>query len=175
MLGLGEGGLQFDRRGHLYPLQNGESAPSLATDGARILVPFLIGTEGWALFVPEPPGEFDLRGERGVFHPRTGATPGRADVFVMDAREPANAMREFMRLTGAPVMPPKWALGYMQSHRTLSTEADILAEARTFREKQSAVRHVYFSGHGLLSGRLEPRARFVSVQHERFCPRRRPR
>ena len=33
-------------------------------------------------------------------------------------------------------MPPKWALGYMQSHRTLSSEADILAEARAFREKQ---------------------------------------
>jgi alpha-glucosidase/alpha-D-xyloside xylohydrolase len=136
LLGLGEGGPQFDRRGHSYPMQNGERVASLATDGARIMVPFLIGTDGWALFVSEPWGEFDLRGVRGVFHPQEGATPGRASLFVMDAQEPAEAMREFVRLTGAPVMPPKWALGYMQSHRTLSTEADLLAEARTFREKQ---------------------------------------
>ena len=136
VLGMGEGGLQFDRRGHLYPLQNGEGSPTLATDGARILVPYLIGTEGWALFLSEPRGEFDLRGENGVFRPRGGTNAGRAEVFVVDAREPADAMAEYVRLTGAPVMPPKWALGYMQSHRTLSSEADILAEARAFREKQ---------------------------------------
>ncbi len=136
LLGLGEGGPQFDRREHFYPMQNGEGSATLATDGARILVSYLIGTEGWALFMSEPRGEFDLRGEKGVFRPRRGATPGRAEVFVVDARDPADAMSEYVRLTGAPVMPPKWALGYMQSHRTLSSEADILAEARAFRERQ---------------------------------------
>ena len=45
-------------------------------------------------------------------------------------------------------MPPKWALGYMQSHRTLSTEADILAEARTFREKQLPCDAFIFLGTG---------------------------
>ncbi|HKW28383.1 MAG TPA: TIM-barrel domain-containing protein, partial [Verrucomicrobiae bacterium] len=148
VLGLGEGGPQFDRRGHFYPMQNGESTPLLATDGARILVPFLIGTEGWVLFVPEPSGEFDLRGKRGAVLPRAGAVPGRADVFVTDARQPENAMREIIRLTGAPVLPPKWALGYMQSHRTLATEADVLAEARTFREKNLPCDTFIFLGTG---------------------------
>ena len=148
VLGLGEGGPQFDRRGNLYPLQNGEGVRTLATYGARVQVPFLIGTEGWALFVSEPFGEFDLRGEKGAYSPRNGATPGRADLFVTDAREPATAMREFARITGAAVMPPKWALGYMQSHRTLSTEADILAEAKTFREKQIPCDAVIYLGTG---------------------------
>ena len=148
LLGLGEGGPQFDRRNHTYPMHNGERTASLATDGARILVPFLIGTDGWALFVSEPSGEFDLRGAKGVLHPREGATPGRADLFVVDSRAPADAMREFVRLTGAPVMPPKWALGYMQSHRTLSNEADILAEARAFREKQLPCDTFIFLGTG---------------------------
>ena len=148
VLGLGEGGPQFDRRGNLYTLQNGEGAASLATDGARIHVPFLIGTEGWALFVSEPRGEFDLREGKSVFHPRGGAIPGRADVFVVDAQEPADAMREFVRLTGAPVMPPKWSLGYMQSHRTLSTESNILAEVRAFREKQLPCDTVIYLGTG---------------------------
>ncbi len=148
VLGLGEGAPQFDRRGHFYPIQNGESTPLLATDGARIPVPFLVGTEGWALFAPAPSGAFDLRGGRGVFLPGAGAMPGRADLFVIDARRPENAMRELIRLTGAPVLPPKWALGYLQSHRTLSTEADVLAEARSFREKNLPCDAFIFLGTG---------------------------
>ena len=148
VLGLGEGGPQFDRRGEFYSTRNGEGVSSLAMYGARIPVPFLIGSGGWALFLSEPRGAFDLRGAQGVLHPQPGATPGRADVFLVDAREPADTMREFVRLTGAPVMPPKWALGYMQSHRTLSTEADILAEARTFREKQLPCDTFIFLGTG---------------------------
>jgi alpha-glucosidase (family GH31 glycosyl hydrolase) len=148
VLGLGEGGPQFDRRGEFYSTRNGEGVSSLATYGARIPVPFLIGSDGWALFMAEPRGAFDLRGTEGMFHAQSGPTSGRADVFVVDAREPADTMREFVRLTGAPVMPPKWALGYMQSHRTLSTEADILAEARTFREKQLPCDTFIFLGTG---------------------------
>ena len=147
VLGLGEGADQFDRRGANYPLINGQRY-RLAELGARVFSPFLIGTEGWAMFLNAPAGGFDLRGERGVFHPQPGTEPGVTDLFVMDAKEPAEAMREFARLTGAPVMPPKWALGYMQSHRTLSSEADILAEARTFREKQLPCDTLIFLGTG---------------------------
>ena len=147
VLGLGEGAEQLDRRGVNYPLINGQRY-RLAELGTRIFSPFLIGTEGWAMYVSAPLGSFDLRGERGVFNPQRGAVPGTADVFVIDARDPADAMREFVRLTGAPVMPPKWAMGFMQSHRTLSSEADILAEARTFREKNLPCDTFIFLGTG---------------------------
>jgi len=146
VLGLGEGADQFDRRGADYPLINGQRY-RLGELGARVFSPFLIGTEGWAMFVVSPSGSFDLRGEQGAFNPRNAAA-GFADLFVIDAREPADAMREFMRVTGAPVMPPKWALGFMQSHRTLSTEADILQEARTFREKDLPCDTFIFLGTG---------------------------
>jgi alpha-glucosidase (family GH31 glycosyl hydrolase) len=89
-----------------------------------------------------------LRGEKGVFRPRGGTNAGQAEVFVVDARDPADAMSEYVRLTGVPVMPPKWALGYMQSHRTLSSEADILAEARAFREKQLSCDTFIYLGTG---------------------------
>jgi len=147
VLGLGEGAEQFDRRGVNYPLVNGERY-RLAEFGARIFSPFLIGTEGWAMLVSAPSGSFDLRSERGVFNPQRRTTPGAVDLFVIDSKEPADAMREFVRLTGAPVMPPKWALGYMQSHRTLSTEADVLAEAKTFREKNLPCDAFIFLGTG---------------------------
>jgi alpha-glucosidase/alpha-D-xyloside xylohydrolase len=147
VLGLGEGADQFERRGVNYPLINGQRY-RLAELGTRIFSPFLIGTEGWAMFVNKPTGGFDLHADRGALFGQPGAMPGTADVFVIDAKEPAEAMREFVRLTGAPVMPPKWALGYMQSHRTLSSEADILEEARTFREKQLPCDTLIFLGTG---------------------------
>lgn len=146
VLGLGEGADQFDRRGANYPPINGQRY-RLAELGARSFSPFVIGTEGWGMYVASPHGGFDLRGDHGVFNPRNAAA-GAADLFITDAAEPADAVREFIRLTGAPVMPPKWALGFMQSHRTLSTEADILQEARTFREKNLPCDTFIFLGTG---------------------------
>jgi alpha-glucosidase (family GH31 glycosyl hydrolase) len=146
VLGLGEGGDQFDRHGFNFPLINGQRY-KLAELGARAFSPFLIGAEGWGMFAASPRGSFDLRGNRGALNPQNAA-PGVADVFVIDAREPAEALREFVHLTGAPVLPPKWALGYMQSHRTLSTEADVLQEARTFREKELPCDTMIYLGTG---------------------------
>ena len=134
VLGLGEGADQFDRRGANYRLINGQR-DRLATLGTRVFSPFLLGTSGWAMFIASPYGGIDLRGERGVFTPQAGSESGGAGVIVIDAKEPADAMREFSRLTGAAAMPPKWALGYMQSHRTLASESDVLAEAREFRRR----------------------------------------
>ncbi len=47
-------------------------------------------------------------------------------------------------------MPPKWALGYMQSHRTLSTEADLLAEAKKFRDEKLPCDAVIYLGTGFI-------------------------
>jgi alpha-glucosidase (family GH31 glycosyl hydrolase) len=146
VLGLGEGADQFDRRGTNYTLRNGQGR-DLAELGTRIFSPFLIGTEGWAMFIGTPSGSVDLRDNNGVFHPRNG-TPTGVDIFVTDAQQPADAMREFIRLTGSPAMPPKWALGYMQSHRTLTTEADILAEAKKFRDDDLPCDTFIFLGTG---------------------------
>src|SRR5262245_21660644 len=121
VLGLGEGAKQFDRRGALYPMLNGQRAPFLATHGGTIPLPFLIGTDGWALFVRGPWGEFDLREGRGRYFPRKdrrGQEP--LVLYVTHVPEPAVALAEYYRLTGRPVMPPKWVLGYLQSHRTLA-------------------------------------------------------
>jgi alpha-glucosidase (family GH31 glycosyl hydrolase) len=149
VLGLGEGGQQFDRRGTLHRLVNGQVAPLLATHGGTIRVPFLIGTDGWALFVHRPWGDFDLRGDQGKFVPRKESA-GREplDVFVIALREPADALAEYVRLTGRPVMPPKWVLGYMQSHRTLAGPDEPVAIAKAFREKKLPCDAVIYLGTG---------------------------
>jgi alpha-glucosidase/alpha-D-xyloside xylohydrolase len=149
VLGLGEGANQFDRRGHLYRMINGQIAPFLATHGATIPVPFLIGTEGWALFVYQPWGEFDLRGDRGRFLPgKENAGKAPIDLFLVSISEPADALAEYIRITGRPVMPPKWLMGYIQSHRTLLGPDDPLNIARTFREKQLPCDALIYLGTG---------------------------
>lgn len=151
VLGLGEGSQQFDRRGAYHPLVNGQVAPFLATHGGTIRVPFLIGTDGWAMFIHRPRGEFDLRDGRGRFAlPKGDAAQAKepVEVYVISVDKPADALAEYYRLTGRAVMPPKWALGYMQSHRTLAGPLEMPEIAKTFREKQLPCDALIYLGTG---------------------------
>jgi alpha-glucosidase (family GH31 glycosyl hydrolase) len=149
VLGLGEGGPQFDRRGAYHRLVNGQVAPLLATHGGTIPVPFLLGTDGWALFVQSPWGEFDLRQERGRFLPRKEARGKEPlEVYLVDVEQPADAPAAYLRLTGRPVMPPKWVLGYLQSHRTLAGPEEPALIARTFRDKKLPCDALIYLGTG---------------------------
>ena len=151
VLGFGEGGPQFDRRGSTYTNRNGQGGYQLRTHGGRVPIQWLIGTGGWAMFIHHPLGAFDLTGEEGRLTPRgtdnptssvAGALAGSAsgplpvDVFVIGSRNPSEVMGEYARLTGKPELPPLWTFGYLQSHRTLSGPDEINWVARTFREKK---------------------------------------
>ncbi len=162
----GEGTLQFDRRGALDPM-----IPRWQSQvyGSRNPVALLVGTAGWGLFVATPWVEVDLTDKaRGVFVPwqRPADTSGRGgvalvqgrppagipqgvfDVFVFDAHRPDVFMKEVSMLTGPAVMPPKWALGYMQSHRTLMDETQMIDIVQTFRDKKIPVDAVIYLGTG---------------------------
>ncbi len=136
VLGLGEGGPQFDRRGEVDQMRSGQGGYRLRTHGGRAPVPWLIGTSGWAMLIHQPFGTLDLTGQEGLFSPIKLATALPLDVFIVSAREPTQVMGEYARLTGRPEMPPLWSLGYLQSHRTLSGPDEIMWVARTFREKR---------------------------------------
>lgn len=132
VLGLGEGAKQFDRRGAFYPMQaswGGWDRPLL---GSVVPSPFLMGTDGWAMFVHQPQGQFDLRSNPARFIPSDTSC---LDMFVIGLTKPADALSYYIMITGRPVMPPRWALGYLQSHRTLQGPDEILAIAKGFRER----------------------------------------
>jgi alpha-glucosidase (family GH31 glycosyl hydrolase) len=134
LYGLGEGGPQFDRRGSVDPMRSGQDGYKLRTHGARLPVPWIISTSGWALYFHQPHGTFDLSGPEGKFQGPGAALP--LDLFFVSSPEPATILGEYARITGHPEMPPLWSFGYQQSHRTLSSREEILAEAKTFREKK---------------------------------------
>ncbi len=164
--------VEFDRRGRFHNMQ-----PRWQSDmyGTRNPVPLLIGTKGWALFVASPWVKVDLtRKNHGDFIPNAiwdtipppqteknqqlnigkglppldKAVPGLFDLFVFDAHEPGLFMSEFAVITGPAVMPPKWALGYMQSHRTLIDAEQMIGIVDTFRQKKIPVDAVIYLGTG---------------------------
>jgi alpha-glucosidase (family GH31 glycosyl hydrolase) len=171
--GKGPPGIQFDRRGRLDVMRPGWGSGTL---GSRNPVAVLVGTAGWGLLVASPWVQVDLRGQAtGVFLPTSNVAPTAGvdkpaqpgddgkkpvpaeaqaiDLFVFDAAEPAHMMRDLRDLTGAPAMPPRWALGYMQSHRELrdaklTPEELVVDVVDTFRKKQLPVDSVVYLGTG---------------------------
>ncbi len=164
--------VQYDRRGSLDSMQ-----PRWQGDayGSRNPAAMLSGTSGWGLFVAAPWVLVDMRDkEKGYFIPWKPATPivqaqtqrnqglnngkglppvdsivpGLFDVFVFDAHDPSWMMRDFSKITGPAAMPPKWALGYMQSHRTLEDDAQMTGIVDTFRMKKIPIDAVIYLGTG---------------------------
>lgn len=148
ILGMGEGGPQFDRRGNLDPMRSGQGGYHLRTHGGRVPIQWLIGTSGWAMFVHQPLGTFDLTGSEGKLTANDPKESLPIDIFVISAKEPAQAMAEYARITGHPEMPPLWSLGYQQSHRTIASRDEILSIARTFREKKLPCDALIYLGTG---------------------------
>jgi alpha-glucosidase/alpha-D-xyloside xylohydrolase len=167
-----EQAVQFDRRGSLDLME-----PRWQADmyGSRNPAAMLLGTGGWGIFVAAPWVQVDLRdAKRGVFipwkppsaedapqnqrnqqqdlgkgrPPADRIVPGLYDLFVFDAHEPAVAMKDFSTITGPAAMPPKWALGYMQSHRTLQDEKQMIGIIDTFRSKRIPIDAVIYLGTG---------------------------
>ena len=134
LLGFGEGGPQFDRKGAIYTNRNGQGGYQLRTHGGRVPIQWLVSSDGWGLYIHRPLGAFDLTGGDGELTPADRALP--LDVFVTASSDPKTIMREYARITGFAELPALWAFGYMQSHRTLAGPEEIDWVARTFREKR---------------------------------------
>jgi alpha-glucosidase (family GH31 glycosyl hydrolase) len=147
LLGLGEGGPQFDRRGSLDPMKNGQGGYKLRTHGGRVPIPWIVGTAGWAMFIHQPFGTFDFMGPACKFQPAPdNALP--LDLFFVASPDPATIMAEYARIAGHAEKPPLWSFGYQQSHRTLASREEVLAEADTFRQKKLPCDALIYLGTG---------------------------
>lgn len=164
--------IEFDRRGRFHNMHPRWQANAY---GSRNPVAFMVGTGGWGLFIATPWGQINLEDEEeGVFKPRERTSldstpqdrrdqhndrgqgippvdtmiPGLYDLFIFDAGDPSAFMKDVSLISGKAVMPPKWAMGYMQSHRTLEDDKQLVKIAETFREKEIPVDAVIYLGTG---------------------------
>ena len=100
VLGMGQGGPQFDRRGSIDRMGNGQGAYRLATHGARVPIQFAIGTGGWAIYIHQPLGAFDLTGKEGIFETPNPQSALPLELFVIGASAPAAILGEYAKITG---------------------------------------------------------------------------
>ncbi|GGG76100.1 hypothetical protein GCM10007415_04780 [Parapedobacter pyrenivorans] len=165
--------IEYDRRGRYHKME-----PRWQSDtyGSRNPVAMLWGTQGWGIFVATPWVEVDLESsdQNGFFipwkaptdveqpqtqrnqhdqngkgrHPVKDVVPGLYDLFVFDAHEPTLSMKDFSTITGKAAMPPKWAMGYMQSHRTLKDDDQMIGIVDTFRTRNIPLDAVIYLGTG---------------------------
>ncbi len=132
--GLGEGGPQFDRLGATRRLWNFQSNRG---HGADIAIPLLLSQAGYALFFDnsaaariEPADVYE-----GAWFDYT-SEPGSLDLYVIGGADLRAVMGGVAGLLGHAAMPPRWALGYMQSSRHFDSPGEVRSLAHTIREKR---------------------------------------
>src|SRR5262245_34680893 len=132
--GLGQGGRGFDRLGLSRQLWNSHLGHG---PGSDMGVPLLVSNRGYALFFDDP-SEAVLtvgRSEHGVRIVHTAET-GRLVWYFLIGRDLRGLMGEVAELLGRAPLPPRWALGYLQSTRHFDDTAEVSRLPRTIREKR---------------------------------------
>jgi alpha-glucosidase (family GH31 glycosyl hydrolase) len=136
LYGTGERGIGIDLRGYSFSTYNsqvyGYSGP-VAT--MKINIPLLTTSSGYALYFESPiPANMDLGAtDPSVFY--YGIDGGELSYFFMIGRDVPAQIERYTWLTGRQPLPPKWALGYLQSKYGYRHRADAEDMIQTMRSK----------------------------------------
>lgn len=132
--GLGQGGGRLDRLGQARHLWNSHLGHG---PGSDIGIPLLISSRGYALFF-DCTSDATLavgRSDNGVRLDYTAAAPGLTWYFLI-APDLRGLMGEIAELLGRAPLPPRWALGFLQSTRHFHDTDELRRLPRTIREKR---------------------------------------
>ncbi|MGD9487553.1 MAG: TIM-barrel domain-containing protein [Calditrichaceae bacterium] len=135
--GTGERGLDLDLRGYAFTSYNtqvyGYGSPVPST--MNINIPFLSSARGYALyFENNGKAEFDL----GVYEPDNfyyHVYGGVLSYFFIAGETVPDQIEAYTWLTGRQPLPPKWALGYLQSKFGYRNENEARNMVSTMRAK----------------------------------------
>jgi alpha-glucosidase (family GH31 glycosyl hydrolase) len=132
--GLGQGGAPLDRLGVSRQLWNTHLGHG---PGSDMGVPLLLSTRGYALFFDNPSDAHLTvgRSDNGVRIVYTAAA-GPLVWYFLIGRDLRAVMAEVAELLGRSPMPPRWALGFLQSTRHVHDTAELRRLPRTIRDKR---------------------------------------
>ena len=119
----------LDRRGHVLHCEHDYNAPS----GQSVCVPFLVTNKGYALLWDNPSktvASFGFNGQN-TFTSQVGQ---RVSFFVIAGDYHAQ-YEGYRLLTGDTPMPPKSALGYLQSKQRYASQAEVLDVVHGYRSR----------------------------------------
>jgi alpha-glucosidase (family GH31 glycosyl hydrolase) len=134
--GTGERGTGIDLRGQNFSTYNsqyyGYSGP---LETMNINIPFLATSSGYALYFESPiPATMDLgESDPGVFYYEIAG--GELAYFLIIGSEVPEQIERYTWLTGRQPLPPKWALGYIQSKYGYRNRSEAESMVQTMRDK----------------------------------------
>jgi alpha-D-xyloside xylohydrolase len=133
-VGLGEKFTAFDKRGQRVVSWNYD-AFGAESERSYKNVPFYLSSRGYGVLVDSGTAtEFDIC--HSTHSSLQIVVPDDLiDYYVLGGPAPAHVLARFDRLTGAPLLPPKWAFGtWISSGFFVDTQEAVLARARRIRD-----------------------------------------
>jgi alpha-D-xyloside xylohydrolase len=134
-VGLGEKFTGFDKRGQRAVMWNYDAFGS-ESDRAYKNVPFYLSSRGYGVLVDSGmASEFDICQSTHTCV-QILVPDDLIDYYIIAGPTPAQVLDRFDRLTGRPLLPPKWAFGaWISSGFFADTQASVLERAVTIRER----------------------------------------
>ena len=135
IFGLGEKGDLMNRRGGVYTMWNSDK-PCYCIDEDPLYksIPFFISSARYGIFFDNSwKTTFDFTGRKNYTFSSEG---GDMIYYIITGEDYKDILKKYICLTGKPVMPPKWALGFSQCRGFYTNEKLALEVAHKFRELQ---------------------------------------
>ncbi len=129
--GLGEKTGKLDRRGETYKMWNSDRpCYGVADDPLYKSIPFFMSNYRYGIFLDNTyKTEFKFGTESRDYY-SFEALGGEMIYYFMFGKDYKEIMGHYIGLTGKPIMPPKWALGFAQC-RGMLTREDLTREIAT--------------------------------------------
>lgn len=126
MYGGGERAIALNRRGHKFPLYNKANyAYGVGAVELNYSLPIVSSSLGYLLFFDNPQkGYFDI-GNSDHELLEYGAIGGEFSVYIIFGNTQLELTQQYMQLVGNQPLPPRWALGNLQSRFGYKTQQEV--------------------------------------------------
>ena len=142
--GLGEKAGDLNRRGHAYTMWNSDKpCYSEREDPLYKSIPFFMSSKNYGIFFDNTyKTEFDFGKESDEYF-SFSAPDGPFIYYFMYGDDYKEIIGSYTKLTGKPIMPPNWALGWSQSRGMLTNEKLTREIAKEYRERNIPIDIIY--------------------------------
>ncbi len=137
IVGLGEKTGSLNRRGNSYIMWNSDKpCYSTTEDPLYKSIPFFMSSNNYGIFFDNTyKTEFDF-GKSSEEYLSFSAPDGPFIYYFFHGKDYKEIINSFIRLTGQPIMPPNWALGFSQSRGMLVNEKLTREIASEYRKRK---------------------------------------
>ena len=135
--GLGEKTGTLNRRGKTYKMWNSDRpCYSVTEDPLAKSIPFFMSNYNYGIFLDNTyKTSFDF-GAKSEEYYSFEAPDGAFIYYFIFGKNYKDIQKQYIQLTGKPIMPPKWAFGFAQSRGLYTNENQALEIAAEFRKRQ---------------------------------------